>query len=364
MRIQDVILCIESFAPLHYQESYDNAGLIIGNPEQEISSVLISVDVTDEIINEAIKKKANFIISHHPLIFTGLKKITGKTSVEKIVIRAIKHNIAIYSAHTNLDSVIGGVSSKLCDKIGLINCKVLMPLKNELRKLATFVPSGSADKVRDALFGAGAGFIGNYDCCSYNVDGKGTFRASEQANPFVGNKGVMHIENEVKVEVIFPKHIQENILNALKGSHPYEEVAYDIYSLENSFENAGMGMIGDLRPEIDELTFINKFKQTINAKFIRCTNLLEKPINRVAVCGGSGYFLLKRAIECKADIFISSDFKYHQFFEAENKIIIADIGHYESEQFTKEIIYDLLIKNFTTFAVYLSEVNTNPIHYI
>jgi dinuclear metal center YbgI/SA1388 family protein len=364
MKIREIISCIESFAPLHVQESYDNSGLIIGSNENEIQSVLISIDITDEVIDEAIAKKANLIISHHPLIFNGLKKITGKTSIEQIVIKAIKNDISIYSCHTNLDSVTGGVSSKLSEKIGLVNCKILEPLSDELRKLSTFVPSDFAEKVRFALFEAGAGFIGNYDYCSFNVEGKGTFRASEKANPFVGNRGEIHYENEIKIEIIFPKFKQSNILKALNDSHPYEEVAYDIYLLDNKFENAGMGVIGDLPGEMEELAFISNLKKSLNLKTIRCTNLTGKAIKKVAVCGGAGFYLLKRAIECKADFFISADFKYHQFFEAENKIIIADIGHYESEQFTKEIIYDLLIKKFTTFAIYLSKVNTNPIHYI
>ena len=364
MQIKEIISYIESFIPLFYQESYDNAGLIVGDSNQNISSALICTDITEEVINEAIENKSNLIISHHPVIFNGLKKITGKTFTERIVIKAIQNNISLYSSHTNLDSIIDGINSKFCEKIGLTNCKILQPLKNELRKLVTFVPVEYANNVRNAIFEAGAGYIGNYDCCSYNTDGKGTFRASQNAKPFVGNIGELHFENEIKIETIFQKNSQENILNALIKSHPYEEVAYDIYPLENKFEKAGMGMIGELKTETDELTFLNSLKKIFDIKQLRYSKLLNKNIKRVAVCGGSGYSLLSEAIKQNADIFVSADFKYHQFFEADNKIIIADIGHYESEHFAKEIIYDLLIKNFTTFAVYLSKINTNSINYI
>jgi len=364
MQIKEVISYIESFIPLFYQESYDNCGLIVGDSNQNISSVLICTDVTEEIISEAIENKSNFIISHHPVIFNGLKKITGKTFTERIIIKAIQNNISLYSSHTNLDSIIGGINSKLCDKIGLTNCKILQPLKNELRKLVTFVPTEYANNVRNAIFEAGAGYIGNYDCCSYNTEGKGTFRASKNANPFVGNIGELHFENEIKIETVFQKSSQEKIINALLNSHPYEEVAFDIFPLENKFEKAGMGMIGELTKETDELTFLNYLKNIFNIKLLRHSKLLNKNIKKVAVCGGSGYSLLSEAIKQNADIFVSADFKYHQFFEADNKIIIADIGHYESEHFAKEIIYDLLIKKFTTFAVYLSKVNTNSINYI
>jgi dinuclear metal center YbgI/SA1388 family protein len=364
MQIKDVARVLEQFAPLQFQESYDNAGLCIGNPDTEVSGILLSIDVTETIIDEAIDKNCNLIVSHHPLIFSGIKKITGKTYVERCIVKAIQNNIAIYSAHTNIDSVFEGVSYKMCQKLGLVNCKILSPAKNNLLKLVTFVPKDFAEKTREALFAAGAGQIGNYGKCSFNTNGFGTFRGGENTNPFVGEKGTLNFEEETRIETIFPKHLQSKIISALLSAHPYEEVAYDIYPLENIYEQAGMGMIGELPEEADELSFLKKIKSTFSSGSVRHTKLLNKPIKEVAVCGGSGSSLLPEAINKGADIFISGDFKYHQFFDTNGKILIADIGHYESEQFTKEIFYDLLIKNFTTVAVHFSINNTNPINYL
>ncbi len=364
MKIKDIINVLEDFAPLAYQESYDNAGLIIGNKNSETNGALLCIDVTEEIIDEAIKKDANLIVSHHPIVFSGLKKITGKNYIERIIIKAIKHDIAIYASHTNIDSVIGGVNSKICEKIGLKNCKILSPISNGLQKLVTFVPEDHADKVRTALFNAGAGNIGEYDSCSFNTKGEGSFRASDNANPFVGEIGKLHTEPEIRIETIFPKSIKSKIINSLLSNHPYEEVAYDIYPLENKYNKIGIGMIGELEISEDELPFLNRIKDIFNAKSIRYTNFLNKKIKKVAVCGGSGSYLLNNAITSNADIFITGDYKYHQFFDAEGKIIIADIGHYESEQFTKEIFYEILTKNLPKFAIYLSEINSNPINYL
>jgi dinuclear metal center YbgI/SA1388 family protein len=364
MQVKDVARVLEQFAPLQFQESYDNAGLCIGNPDTEVTGVLICIDVTEKIINEAIDKNCNMVVSHHPLIFSGVKKITGKTYVERCIVKAIQNNIAVYSAHTNIDSVFEGVSYKMCQKLGLINCKILSPAKNCLLKLVTFVPNDYVEKVREAIFEAGAGQIGNYDKCSYNIGGFGTFRGGENTNPFIGEKGSLHVENETRIETIFPKHLQTQVISALLSSHPYEEVAFDVYPLENIYEQAGMGMIGELPKETDELSYLKEIKSTFTSGIIRYTNLLNKPVKKVAVCGGSGSSLLAEAVNKSADIFISGDFKYHQFFDANDKILIADIGHYESEQFTKEIFYDLLIKNFPTFAVHFSINNTNPINYL
>lgn len=364
MKLKEIIDYLESIYPLAYQESYDNSGLICGNEEMNISSALICIDSTEDVINEAIKKKCNLIIAHHPIIFSGIKKITGKTYIERVLIKAIQNNIAIYAIHTNADNVIQGVNSKICEKLGLTNCKILSPKSNLLRKLITFCPVEKAAKVRQALFPASAGNIGNYDECSFNTEGTGTFRASENTNPHVGKKGQQHHEKEVKIEVIYPSHIENKILKALFTAHPYEEVAYDIVPLENAHNQVGSGMIGELEKAMIETDFLKKVKSVMKTDCIKHTKLLNKKIKKVAVCGGSGSFLLKDAISAGADIFITSDFKYHQFFDAENKLVIADVGHYESEQFTKELFYDVLNKKFTTFALHLSKINTNPVNYI
>ncbi len=363
MKINEITSYIESVAPLSYQESYDNAGLIIGNPDTELSGVLIALDTTEDVVQEAIDKNCNLIVAHHPIIFGGLKKLTGKNYVERTVIKAIKNDIAIYAAHTNLDSVPGGVNTKIANLLQLKNQRMLDPVSNELAKLVTFVPENSADKVRNAICEAGAGHIGNYDCCTYNTNGTGTFRGNVASNPHVGKKGEIHFEPETRIETIFPKALKGNIIAALLAAHPYEEVAYDIYSLENKYSQVGIGIIGKLESPINEKDFLEILKQTFKTGTIKHTTLLNKTISKVAVCGGSGSFLLKKAIAAGADVFVSGDFKYHEYFDADGKILIADIGHFESEQFTKDVFYELLIKKFPNFAVCLSEVNTNPVYY-
>lgn len=363
MLIKEITNYLEQLAPLSFQESYDNSGLIIGNSSNYVDKILITLDTTEEVVDEAIEMNADLIISHHPLIFGGLKKINGKNYVERAVIKAIKNDIAIYAIHTNLDNINAGVNKKICEKLDLINTKILEPSTDKLQKLVTFVPTDNAEKVRNSLFEAGAGHIGNYSNCSYNINGEGTFKALDNTNPFVGKKGELHFEKETRIETIFPKYLQAEVLKALFENHPYEEVAYDIYSLDNKLNTIGSGMIGELKSEINEKKFFNILKKSFNLEFIKHTALLNKDIKKIAVCGGSGSFLINRAKNEKADIFITSDIKYHQFFDAENQIVIVDIGHYESEIFTKNLIFDLLIKKFPKFAIRISNINTNPIKY-
>jgi len=364
MQLKQITQYLESVAPLAFQESYDNAGLIIGQPDDEISGILITLDITEEILDEAISKNLNLIVAHHPIIFGGIKKLNGKNYIERCVAKALKNDIALYAAHTNLDSVFGGVNSKICEKLNLRNCRILAPTPNFLKKLVTFVPTADADRVRKAIFEAGAGHLGNYDLCSFNQTGSGSFRGNDQSNPYIGEKNQLHLEEETRIETIFPKHIQSKVIQALLQAHPYEEVAYDIYPLDNEYMQSGIGMIGELSLPMNESEFLCKLKKTFNCQVVKHTQLLDKPIRTVAVCGGSGSAYLNQAIAQRADIFVSGDFKYHQFFDAERQIIIADIGHYESEQFTKEVFYELLTKNFPKFAVHLSAISTNPISYL
>jgi len=364
MIISDIISYLESVAPSAYQESYDNTGLIIGDPETVITSVLITLDVTEAVIDEAIEFGCELIISHHPIVFKGLKKLNGNSFVERCVIKAIKNDIAIYAAHTNLDSIVGGVNSKICEKIGLTNLKILSPAKDQLLKLVAFIPEDHLDKVREAVLDAGAGGIGKYDKCSFSGKGSGTFRGGEEANPYVGEKGEFHLEKEFRFETILFRHSKNKVVNALLKSHPYEEVAYDLYPVENSLSDVGAGMIGELPGAENEIDFLSRLPHIFECKTIRHTYLLGKPIRKVAVCGGSGGFLLPQAIAAGADVFVTADMKYHDFFDADEKIVIADIGHYESEQFTKELFYEILIKKFPNFALRLSEVKTNPVLYL
>lgn len=363
MRIENLISILENYAPISLQESYDNSGLIIGNPHDEVKNALICLDVTEGVLNEAIDKGFEMIISHHPLIFRGINKINRKNSVERIIVVAIKHNIAIYAMHTNMDNIIQGVNGKIAQKLELINVSVLDTKKDLFRKIVTFCPHNYADKVRNALFEAGAGQIGDYDSCSFNADGTGTFKGNDETNPFVGAKNELHYEPEIRIETIYPFHKEQNVIDALLLSHPYEKVAYDIFRLENEYQEFGSGLIGELKTELDEVVFLGQLKNIFNIHTIRHSNLLNKPIKRVAVCGGAGSFLIKKAISGGADIFITGDIKYHDFFEAENKMIIADVGHYESEQFTKELIHTILIEKIPNFALQISGLNTNPINY-
>ena len=364
MKIEEITNCLEKIAPLHYQENYDNSGLITGNKKYEVQQALITLDCTEEIVEEAIAKKCELIIAHHPIIFKGLKKLNGKNYVERTIIKAIQNNIAIYAIHTNLDNVHNGVSKKICDKIGLANCHVLAPKSDLLRKLIVFCPSTHAAKVRSAICNAGAGEIGDYDHCTFNSIGEGTFRGNKNTNPFVGKQGEVHKETEMKVEAIFPSHLQGKILTAMYQEHPYEEVAYDIISLHKNHQKIGSGMIGNLENPMQIDEFLKFVKKQMQTNCIRHTKTVKKEVQKIAVCGGSGGFLLANAKQMQADVFITADFKYHEFFDAENELVIADIGHYESEQFTKELIQDILKENFPKFATHLSELNTNPINYL
>ena len=362
MKVKDVTNYLESIAPLQLQESYDNSGWQVGDYDSEVKGVLVSLDVTLEVVQEAIDQNCNLIIAHHPIIFGGLKNITSNVSTGKIIQKAIKNNINIYAIHTNLDNVYNGVNNKIASIIGLERKKILMPKQN-LLKMAVFVPESHSEQVLEAMFNSGAGHIGNYESCSFISYGEGTFLPSEGSNPYKGKIGILEKSKEIKLEVILPDYLLSDVILAMNNIHPYEEVAYDIFKIQNN-SNCGSGMFGELPKEMDEMNFLMLLKKSFNAKGIRHTNLLNRPIKKVAICGGSGSFLLKNALRVKADVFVTSDFKYHQFFDSESKILIADIGHYESEQYTIELISDFLMKKFTNFAIRLTTVNTNPINYL
>ena len=362
-KIKDIIRELEQTAPRSYQESYDNSGLLVGDKEKEVSGVLVTLDVIEDVVQEAIDKNCNLVIAHHPIIFKGLKSLTGRNYVERTVIKAIKHDIAIYAIHTNLDHVDTGVNKKICDKLGLQNTSILMPKKQVLQKLVTFVPPKNRDSLLEELYAAGAGNIGNYSDCSFIVSGQGTFRPNLLANPHIGQKQVLEEVNEDRVEIILPAHLSDKVISALKKAHPYEEVAYYLTHLENENQELGSGMVGELEYEMDSVEFMGYLKGKMNLNIIRHTKLLKKKIKRLAVCGGSGSFLLNAAKGRGCDMFVTADFKYHEFFDAENSIIIADIGHYESEVFTKELLHDILSEKFDNFALNLSNIDTNPISY-
>lgn len=364
MKLKTLCNEIEAFAPINLQESYDNSGLIVGNIERTISKAIISLDVTEDIVDEAIQEKADLIIAHHPLIFKPLKRITGSTTVERIVQKAIKNDIAIYAVHTNLDNIFEGVNLLFSHKLGLINPEILLPKPNTLKKLIVYVPTNFADTLKQSLFSIGAGTIGNYDSCSFQLEGKGSFKPLDGSNPFVGDKFKIHYEEESKIEMVFPAFLQSEIIRTLRANHPYEEPAFDVYALENEWEKAGSGMLAYLPEALDEIEFLKFMKTRLQLNCIRHSPLIGKKVKKIALCGGSGSFLIPHALKAKADVFISADIKYHDFFESENQLLIADIGHYESEQFTKQFLVDFINKKFPNFAVQISGRNTNVVNYL
>ena len=361
MKFREIQDYLEQIAPLSYQESYDNSGLLVGTSTKEVSGVLVCLDITEEVIDKAISLGYNAIIAHHPIIFKGLKKLTGSNYVERCVIKAIKNDVILYAIHTNLDNVGTGINRILGEKLGIENLRVLSPKKNILKKLVSFVPVQYLEQVRQAIFDVGAGTIGNYDQCSFNVVGEGTFRGNEKTDAFVGDIGQLHREKEIRIETIFPAYLKNKILVALKKAHPYEEVAYDIYSIDNEAENVGAGMIGELPKSCTTEVFLLKVKEILGLEAIKYTAIAEKKIHKVAFSGGSGSFLINSAIAQGADLFLTGDLTYHQYFDHENRMVIADIGHYESEQFGKELIFNFLIQKFPNFAVRICEHNTNPV---
>jgi dinuclear metal center YbgI/SA1388 family protein len=351
-------------APLAYAEDFDNVGLLVGNPATEVTGILVCHDALESVIEEAIAKKCNLIVCFHPIVFSGVKKITGKNYVERVVIKAIKNDIAIYAVHTALDNHQEGVNKIFCDALGLTNTKILIPKPNFIRKLVTYTIPENAEQVRNALFDAGAGNIGNYENCSFNSQGIGTYMGNEHSDPKIGNRFEFVEGNEIKIEVTFEKHLESNILKALFSKHVYEEVAYEIYELQNGHQNIGLGMIGELKKPMSEKDFLLFVKDKMQAEGIRHSQFTGKPIKKVAVLGGSGSFAIKNAISAGADAFLTADLKYHNFYEAENELILADIGHFESERYTKNYIVDYLRKKILNFAIILSEENTNPVKYL
>ncbi|MEO6720411.1 MAG: Nif3-like dinuclear metal center hexameric protein [Ferruginibacter sp.] len=363
MKIQDITSFLETIAPPNLQESYDNAGLLTGDRSWECTGIITTLDATEAVILEAVQQNCNLVVAHHPIIFSGLKKINGKNYVEKTIITALKKDVAIYAIHTNLDNVLTGVNGKMADMLDLINRQVLLPKKNMLKKLVTFVPLHQAHNLRDALFSAGAGSIGNYSECSFNSQGQGTFKGNANTHPYVGEKGKRHTENETKIEVIFPSWLENKVHEALVKAHPYEEVAYDIYTLDNVHQNVGSGITGELRHEMSEIEFLQLLKSSFGLSIIRHTHLTGNNVKKIAICGGAGSFLIGAAVAAGADFYVTGDVKYHEFFDANGRLVIADIGHYESEQFTIDLLFDILSEKFPNFAVQKTGVKTNPVNY-
>ena len=364
MQISAVLSYLESIAPLAYQESYDNAGLLTGSGDWECSGILTTLDATEAVVLEAIARGCNLIVAHHPIIFGGLKKINGKNYVEKALIAAIKHDIALYAIHTNLDNVTAeGVNGRMAARLGLMNGRPLLPREATLRKLYCFVPTTHLEVVRNAILTTGAGHIGGYTECSFSSEGRGTFKGGPDTQPFVGQPGIRHEEAETRVEAILPAHISRRVITAMIAAHPYEEVAYDLVNLANTHPGVGSGLIGELAEPMEESLFLEKIRQAFQVPVIRHTRLTGRPVKKCALCGGAGSFLISKALEAGADFYITADVKYHEFFDANDRLVIADIGHFESEQFTIDLLFEVLREKFLNFAVLKSDTKTNPINY-
>jgi len=363
MKLTHILTLLEEMAPLSYAEDFDNVGLLVGNTNQEITGILVCHDALEAVIDEAVAKNCNLVVCFHPILFSGIKKITGKNYVERAILKAIKNDIAIYAVHTALDNHQNGVNKIFCDAIGLQHSKVLIPKENYIQKLVTYTIPENAEKLRNALFEAGAGKIGNYEDCSFSSNGMGTYMGNEASNPEIGERFEFVETEEIKIEVTFEKHLQAKILKALFNNHVYEEVAYEIYQLENKHQNIGLGRIGELEQPLSEHDFLDLVKEKLDCGGIRHSAFTGKTIKKVAVLGGSGSFAIKNAINSGADAYLTADLKYHQFYEAENQLLLADIGHFESERYTKNYIVDFLKEKITNFAIILSEENTNPVKY-
>jgi dinuclear metal center YbgI/SA1388 family protein len=364
MKVGAITTFLEQWAPLSLQESYDNAGLLLGQHNWDCTGVLCCLDVTEEVIEEAVAKQANLIVAHHPLIFGGLKRINGNSTTERLVMKALQHQIAVYAIHTNLDNVLEGVNGRIAEVVGLTNCQVLQPLAHALKKLIVYVPFTHLENVRTALFEAGAGQVGKYSECSFSAPGEGTFKGGATTNPFVGQPGQRHTEKEARLEVLLPAYLESDALQALHATHPYEEVAFDVVTLENRHPGIGAGLVGQLSAPMEESEFLKQLSHLFQVPLVRHSPLCRRPIQKVAVCGGAGHFLIDNALKAEAQIFITSDLKYHDFFKAEGKILLADIGHFESERFTIELLQEELAKKFPTFAVLKTSVSTNPVNYL
>lgn len=363
MTIRDISKLLEQWAPLANAESFDNVGLLVGDFTTPVSNILVAHDALEQVVDEAVAKNCNLIVCFHPILFNGLKRLNGNNYIERAIIKAVKNDVAIYAIHTALDNIHKGVSYTMAKALQLENPSVLIPKKDTIYKLTTYVPHAFAKALKESLFAAGAGQIGNYNECSFSLKGKGTYKAGKNTNPFIGQKGEQHTEKETQLHLTFEKHAKQSVLKALFTNHPYEEVAYEVTALENKNQHLGMGTIGTMATPINQEKFLALIKSTFKTGGVRHSPILDKKIKKIAVLGGSGAFGIEAAIAQGADAYVTADLKYHDYYKAENQILLADVGHYESERFTKTLIADYLTEKIRSFAVLLSEKNTNPINY-
>lgn len=367
MTVHDIHKLIAAWAPNDIAWERDNIGLQVGEMEAGVKGVLVCLDVTDRVIAEAKKRNTNLIISHHPLLFRPPKSITPKDQIGSCVIGLIENGINLYSAHTNLDFTRGGTSFATAEALGLRHVDFLHKSYHVQKKIVTFVPEQSVDKVRDAMAGAGAGAIGNYDHCSFGTIGAGSFRGNDSAKPAAGEKRKLEHVSEARLEMIANQWDVVNVVEAMRSAHPYEEVAYDVYPLENTSSEYGIGIIGTLERPMRLEPFLNLVKKRLHAKAIRRSMNPNNTIRRVAACGGSGAELADVAIAQGADAFITADVKYHDFHHATGKILLVDAGHYETEHLVVNAVVRKLKSDFEKMGngvpIVATQISTNPIYY-
>jgi dinuclear metal center YbgI/SA1388 family protein len=361
VKCREIIEKIEKLAPLNLAESWDNVGLLIGDYQKEIKNIMVTLDVTLEVVKEAVEKKIDLIIAHHPIIFKPLKKITMDDYTGQMVCNLIKNDISVYAAHTNLDIAKGGLNDVLASRLQLNNVKVLKALKNvQLKKIVVFIPDGYQDAVREAMAKEGAGWIGDYSHCTFMTKGTGTFKPLEGTNPFIGKQGQVEKAEEYRLETIVPQDKVGKVIKAMLEVHPYEEVAYDIYPLEIEGEAVGIGRIGTLENEMTFSEFIKLVKNTLNIEYIKYIGNEKSIISKVAICTGSGADFISACVKQKADVYITGDVKYHEAqFAQQNGLNLIDAGHYETENIVVPFLMDYLNDTYQNKGIKIFSAQSN-----
>ena len=363
MTISEFIRQLSTKIRFSYAEDFDNVGLLCGRPEQELRGVLVCHDALESVVQEAIEKGCNCIVAFHPIIFSGLKSITGKSYVERAVMLALENKIAIIAVHTAWDNDFYGVNHGIAKALGLRHLQVLIPKKDALSQLRFFVPVEAAEQVRSAIFATGAGTIGQYADCSFNIHGTGTFLPLEKASPAYGEVGTWEQVSEMEVQILVENWQLPAAIQAMKDAHPYEEVAYYVTSLRNENHHAGLGQFGLLDEEMSAQEFLSECRAVFDVPVIRTSSHFTGRIRKVAVLGGSGASGISAAKKLGCDAYVSSDFKYHDFFQGDENFLLADVGHFESERFVSQQLADVISNILPTFAVLKSETKTNPVNY-
>ncbi len=370
VRCQQIFDWIEEWADPALAEDWDHIGNLVGSPADSVSRVLVTLDVTDEVIAEAIDENVNLIVAHHPLFRDPIPYLRSDLFSSSRVYRLIQKGISLYAAHTNLDAAPGGINDVLADLLGLRDVEILFPTYEEnLYKIVVFVPLGHEERVREAISARGGGWIGNYSDCTFQTEGVGTFRPLEGTKPFIGETGELERVRETRIETIAPQKKLSDLLKNMIAAHPYEEVAYDIYPLKNTGTKAGLGRIGRLPESLALADFARKVKDSLGLGMVRITGDPQRSVSKIALCGGGGMSLLEQAIKCDADLYLTGDIRHHGALDALDRgIALVDGGHYGTERVIVPVLADYLQKKAKEagegLTVLVSQINTDPFSYI